>query len=345
MLDIKIDGRHGDRRHRDGRAAAPTSASATTRSSPSATSRARRPRKRAQRHRSHGDARLHRHALALRLAAVGQPPRRVEDPPGRDHRGRRQLWVLAGAGGHRVPGRSESVRALRPDGHGFRVALGRRIPAGLRRGRHRAERRPARGPRHAPHRRHGLRAPPAHRRRADDSCSGSCGDAMDEGAWGLSTGLIYAAGLVGDDGRDHRGGQARPRVIAASTPATFAAKAPRCSMRCARRSASVARRSLPVQVSHIKAAGRPNWGKVADALALIDEARAEGLDVMADVYPVHGVQHVAPHRAARLGAGGRRGGDAQAPGRSRRARARSAPSSRTPPTRPEPDQSRWAGRT
>jgi len=42
---------------------------------------------------------------------------------------------------------------------------------------------------------------------------------------------------------------------------------------------------LAVQISHVKAAGRPNWGKVADALALIDEARAEGLDVMGDVYP------------------------------------------------------------
>ncbi len=40
-----------------------------------------------------------------------------------------------------------------------------------------------------------------------------------------------------------------------------------------------------MQVSHVKAAGRPNWGKVADALALIDAARAEGLDVAADVYP------------------------------------------------------------
>jgi len=42
---------------------------------------------------------------------------------------------------------------------------------------------------------------------------------------------------------------------------------------------------LPVQVSHIKAAGRPHWGRVKDALALIDSARAEGLDVRADVYP------------------------------------------------------------
>ena len=43
---------------------------------------------------------------------------------------------------------------------------------------------------------------------------------------------------------------------------------------------------LPVQVSHIKASGRPNWGKVESALSLIDVARAEsGQDVMADVYP------------------------------------------------------------
>src|SRR2546428_9031 len=34
---------------------------------------------------------------------------------------------------------------------------------------------------------------------------------------------------------------------------------------------------LPVQISHVKAAGRPNWGKVAHALALIDAARDEGL--------------------------------------------------------------------
>ena len=42
---------------------------------------------------------------------------------------------------------------------------------------------------------------------------------------------------------------------------------------------------LPVQVSHIKAAGRTNGGRVPEALALIDAARAEGLDVRADVYP------------------------------------------------------------
>lgn len=40
-----------------------------------------------------------------------------------------------------------------------------------------------------------------------------------------------------------------------------------------------------VQISHLKAAGRANWSKAPAALALIDAARAEGLDVTADMYP------------------------------------------------------------
>lgn len=46
------------------------------------------------------------------------------------------------------------------------------------------------------------------------------------------------------------------------------------------------RASLPVVISHLKAAGRANWGRVRDALAMIDEAVvAEGLAVAADQYP------------------------------------------------------------
>jgi N-acyl-D-amino-acid deacylase len=40
-----------------------------------------------------------------------------------------------------------------------------------------------------------------------------------------------------------------------------------------------------VQISHFKAAGRDNWGKSAQALELIDQARIEGLDVTTDMYP------------------------------------------------------------
>jgi N-acyl-D-amino-acid deacylase len=40
-----------------------------------------------------------------------------------------------------------------------------------------------------------------------------------------------------------------------------------------------------VQISHFKAGERANWDKAAPALELIDQARSEGLDVSADMYP------------------------------------------------------------
>lgn len=42
---------------------------------------------------------------------------------------------------------------------------------------------------------------------------------------------------------------------------------------------------IPVQLSHHKAEGKPNWGRVKESLALMDAARAEGLDVLCDQYP------------------------------------------------------------
>ena len=42
---------------------------------------------------------------------------------------------------------------------------------------------------------------------------------------------------------------------------------------------------LPVEISHHKAGGRANWGKVKESLRIIDEARARGIDVACDVYP------------------------------------------------------------
>ena len=109
-------------------------------------------------------------------------------------------------------------------------------------------------------------------------------DAMEDGAWGLSTGLIYAPGSYASTeeivevarvaGR-HRGFYASHIRGEGATLLDAVGEA----IRVGREG------ELSVQVSHIKAAGRPNWGKVADALALIDAARAEGLDVMADVYP------------------------------------------------------------
>jgi N-acyl-D-amino-acid deacylase len=109
-------------------------------------------------------------------------------------------------------------------------------------------------------------------------------DAMDDGAWGMSTGLIYAPGSyattdeiaqVAAVAARHRGFYASHIRGEGATLLDAVAEAIEIGRRA----------DMPVQVSHVKAAGRPHWGKVTDALALIDAAAADGLDVMADVYP------------------------------------------------------------
>jgi N-acyl-D-aspartate/D-glutamate deacylase len=45
------------------------------------------------------------------------------------------------------------------------------------------------------------------------------------------------------------------------------------------------RAGLPVEIYHLKAAGRPFWGLMPRAIATIEAARADGVDVTADMYP------------------------------------------------------------
>ena len=109
-------------------------------------------------------------------------------------------------------------------------------------------------------------------------------DAMASGAYGLATGLIYAPGSYADTEeiiavarRAAHGGFYASHIRGEGATLLVAVAE---AIRVGREG------SVPVQVSHIKAAGRPNWGKVESALSLIDAARAEsGQDVMADVYP------------------------------------------------------------
>ena len=42
---------------------------------------------------------------------------------------------------------------------------------------------------------------------------------------------------------------------------------------------------MPVQISHLKLAAKSLWGQSERLLARLDEARAEGVDITADVYP------------------------------------------------------------
>ena len=45
------------------------------------------------------------------------------------------------------------------------------------------------------------------------------------------------------------------------------------------------RTEVPVEISHLKALGRRAWGKVKDALKIVDDARTRGVDVTCDMYP------------------------------------------------------------
>ncbi len=107
---------------------------------------------------------------------------------------------------------------------------------------------------------------------------------MEEGAWGLSTGLIYAPGSYAETAelialarelRPQRGVYASHIRGEGATLLDAVDEA----IRIGREG------DVPVEISHLKAAGRPNWGRVVDALARIDAAQAEGVDVSADVYP------------------------------------------------------------
>jgi N-acyl-D-amino-acid deacylase len=42
---------------------------------------------------------------------------------------------------------------------------------------------------------------------------------------------------------------------------------------------------VPVEISHHKASGKSNWGKVKQTLEVIEQARSRGVDVTCDVYP------------------------------------------------------------
>ena len=42
---------------------------------------------------------------------------------------------------------------------------------------------------------------------------------------------------------------------------------------------------IPAEIYHLKAAGKENWDKLDEAIALIENARKNGLDITADIYP------------------------------------------------------------
>ena len=108
--------------------------------------------------------------------------------------------------------------------------------------------------------------------------------ALAQGAVGISTGLVYAPGVYSSTeeliavARTLRG-TGRPYVTHMRGETDMVADSVREAIQVGQEA------GVPVHISHHKASGKDNWGRTAETLALIDEARAAGLDLTLDVYP------------------------------------------------------------
>lgn len=108
-------------------------------------------------------------------------------------------------------------------------------------------------------------------------------EAVEAGVFGLSTGLIYPPGLFAETGEISDLVDRLPDTAVYATHIRGESSQLLASLDEA---IAVARATgRPLQVSHLKVAGRPNWGGMPAALQKLDEARADGLVVTHDVYP------------------------------------------------------------
>jgi len=110
-------------------------------------------------------------------------------------------------------------------------------------------------------------------------------EACEQGAIGVSSGLIYPPGNAADSGELVE----LAKAAAAAGSALYASHIRNEGDRLIEavdEAIEVGQRSgCAVQLSHHKASRRRNWGKVHDTLARIDRARDRGLDVVVDQYP------------------------------------------------------------
>lgn len=109
-------------------------------------------------------------------------------------------------------------------------------------------------------------------------------EAMEAGAFGMSTGLIYPPGIYskteelielaevvakyGGIYASHIRGEGATLVDAVKEAIEIGERG-----------------GVPVEISHHKAAGRPQWGKSEETLRLMEEARERGVEVTCDQYP------------------------------------------------------------
>jgi len=124
-------------------------------------------------------------------------------------------------------------------------------------------------------------------------------DAMKDGAYGMSTGLIYPPSVYGKT----------PEIIelakvSAKHGGLYAShirgEEKESLLDAVKEAIEIGEKAeLPVQIAHFKASGKKAWGMTKQSLALVEEARARGIDVAYDQYPYvassTGLAAIIPH--------------------------------------------------
>ncbi len=111
-------------------------------------------------------------------------------------------------------------------------------------------------------------------------------EAMEAGAFGMSSGLIYPPGVYARE---------EELVELCKTAAAFGGiyashmrnESDRVVEAVAETIRVAEKAGLPALISHHKIAGKHNWGRSKDTLALIDAANRRGVKVRCDQYPYH----------------------------------------------------------
>ncbi len=107
---------------------------------------------------------------------------------------------------------------------------------------------------------------------------------MEDGAFGISTGLIYPPACFSGEEEIIRLCQLVKDMCGIFTihmrsEGDLLTEAIEEAIRISSRT------GIPLQISHLKTAGRENWAKIDKVFSIIEEARGRGIDVTADRYP------------------------------------------------------------
>ena len=109
-------------------------------------------------------------------------------------------------------------------------------------------------------------------------------DAMEDGAMGVSSALIYAPGSYAST--EELIALAQSAARHGGIYASHIRNEGDSEMEALNEAFRIGREAhIPVEIFHLKSAGRANWGKMKQVVAMIENARSEGLDVKASQYP------------------------------------------------------------